>query len=80
MTNSCLISSFDLIKGEWIRLEEPVYKTYPKEKKASRKKKSATPYDELLQAAEKLMEKARAMQGCSNSDIRELKEAISRLL
>lgn len=73
-------SSFDLIKGEWIRLEEPVYKTYPKEKKAARKKKSATPYDELLQAAEKLMEKARAMQGCSNSDIRELKESISRLL
>ena len=78
-------SSFDLLSGEWIRLETPVIKEQPKEKEkekkaSNRRKKAAGPYSELLRAAESLLAKVKTMQEAANGDIRALTEEIRKLL
>ena len=78
-------SSFNLLAGEWIRLEPPVPKEKPKEKEkekkaSNRRKKAAGPYSELLRAAESLLAKVQTMQEAANGDIRVLTEEIRKLL
>ena len=76
-------ASFDLLKGEWIRLTDPVRhenKEKPKKatgSKSSRKKKE---YETLVAAAESLLEKVKKMDHLANSEARALTEKINALL
>ena len=74
-------ASFDLLKGEWIRLTEPV--RVVKEKKAasgSKTSKKKKDYEALVDAATTLMEKVKGMEHGANSDARELTKKINELL
>ena len=73
---------FDLLKGEWIRLTEPVYKENRKPEKnntqASVRKENA--YNELRKAVEALDEYTRRMEGHANHELNTLKDRILDLI
>ena len=74
-------SSFDLLKGEWIRLEEPVRRK--KEKTAAEPKakgKQNREYRQLVTAAEQLLAQAKKMDHYANSELRVLTGKIEALL
>ncbi len=74
-------SSFDLLKGEWIRLEEPVRRK--KEKTAAEPKakgKQNREYRQLVTAAEQLLAQAKKMDHYANSELRALTGKIEALL
>ncbi len=72
---------FDLERGEWVRLAEPVMK---EKKSAAREKPRKTPknrdYRKLLEACEDLLRYAEDMEGHANSDIRKLTGQIRALM
>ena len=75
-------SCFDLLSGEWIRLAIPERKkkaaaavTEPKHRQEENPN-----YRLLVEAAEALLQKARSMENCANSDIRRLTKKIGKLL
>ena len=73
-------SSFDLLRGEWIRLAMP--EPRKKERAASERKqpKKSSEYRELVDAAEDLLRKVRGMEGYANGELRRLTEKIRDLL
>ncbi len=74
-------SSFDLLKGEWIRLEEPVRRK--KEKTTAEPKakgKQNREYRQLVTAAEQLLAQAKKMDHYANSELRVLTGKIEALL
>ncbi len=74
-------SSFDLLKGEWIRLAAPVYKEKPRPAAQTKQRSSANQdYLRLVAAAEALLEQAKSMQNHANGDIRKLTRQIQSLM
>ena len=81
---SCLApfsgSSFDLIRGEWIKLAAPVYQPGKKEGAQNhimkRTKKELSAYQEAVTAAEELLERIRNMKGHANHELRQLTQMI----
>ena len=74
-------SSFDLLKGEWIRLAAPVYKEKPRPAAQAKQRSSANQdYLRLVAAAEALLEQAKSMQNHANGDIRKLTRQIQSLI
>ena len=74
-------SSFDLLKGEWIRLTEPVRRK--KEKPvapASKASKDKREYKDLVAAAESLLERVKQMDQVANGDLRTMTKKILALL
>lgn len=68
-------TEFDLLRGEFTRVTEGV----PVEKKAA--KRSVSPaFTRLIAAAEKLLEKARGLEGRANRDLTRFTEAIEKLI
>ena len=76
----CSGSSFNLLRNEWIRMTDPVYKksTSKKESKAAAKQKD--PYRQLLDAAEELNLMVRRMEGHANDEIRKLTKKIQKII
>ena len=74
-------SSFDLMKGEWIRLAEPVRKRKAavRETKARRSAENRD-YQLLVASAEALLDYARSLEGHANGDLRALKKKIDALM
>ena len=76
-------SVFDLKKGEWIRLTDPVWRKKEGRRNentsASREKRSQL-YRTLIENAEALVEYAEGMKEHSNGEIRELTEKIRALM
>ena len=77
-------SEYDLLKGEWIRLTDPVPKkqnsSFPAASSSAPAKKKNTVYLELMDALKKLNDYASSMKDASNNDIRQLTEQIRRLM
>ena len=74
-------SSFDLLKGEWIRLAAPVYKEKSRPAVQAKQRSSANQdYLRLVAAAEALLEQAKSMQNHANGDIRKLTRQIQSLI
>ena len=75
-------SSYDLLKKEWIRITDPVYKTKGKtesgDPEARRKKASA--YTELRNAVQALDVYTSTLSGHSNHELKQLAEAIRALI
>ena len=75
-------SEFDMIKGEWLRLTEPV----PRKRPASAaenppsKKKGPAAYDDLSNALESLNDYAKTLRSASNDEIRKLTKKILKLI
>ena len=76
----CAGSSYDLEKGEWIRLTEPVYRKKKNEKKKAEKKKEKDEYGKLMEAVKALMGYAASLKNHSNGEIRSLTERIRDLI
>ena len=76
-------AEYDLKKGEWIRLTEPVYRKKEGGRTAEArqtKEKEAQLYRSLMEAAEDLQEYAARMKGHANSEIRKLTDRIRDLM
>ena len=76
-------SQFDLKKGEWIRLTEPVWRKKDGQKEsaaASVREKNQQLYRSLLESARELIEYAESLKNHSNAEIRKLTEQIRALL
>ena len=84
---SCLApysgSSFDLIRGEWIKLTAPVFQSGKKEgtqnRIVKRAKKELNAYQEAVTAAEELLERIRNMKGHANHELRQLTQKIQMI-
>ena len=73
-------AEFDLLKGEWVRLTDPVYRKAAGpsvSEPASRRKES--PFNELMDALESLRLYASGLKEASNGEIRELTAKIRKL-
>ena len=75
----CAGSCYDLAKGEWIRLTEPVYRKKKRVKKAEPKKEK-DPYTQLMAAVQKLSAYAGGMRDHANGELRELTDRILKLI
>jgi len=75
-------SSFDLIKGEWIRLTEPEYKIYKKQDFSAieSKRVKETVYTDLRRAVADLDQYTIGLEGHSNHEIKELTAKIRLLI
>ena len=75
-------SEYDLLKGEWIRLTDPVYRK--KENTAAtavpKSKGKDSPYSELIDAVKALKSYAETLQDASNGEIRKLTGKIRELI
>ena len=67
-------SEFDLLKGEWIRLTDPVYRKKENAAAAAAPKSKGkdSPYRDLMEAVKALKSYAETLQGASNGEIRKL--------
>lgn len=75
-------SEYDLLKNEWIRLTDPVYKTKPgsgSSDPAVRKKKESA-FTELRNAVQELDRYTAALSGHSNHELKHLAEQIRALI
>ena len=75
----CAGSCYDLARGEWIRLTEPVYRKKKRVKKAEPKKEK-DPYAQLMAAVQKLSAYAGGMRDHANGELRELTDRILNLM
>ena len=76
-------SSFDLLKGEWIRLTEPEYKkagTIKEKKSADSVRHKESAYDDLLKAFESFGQYVKSLKGHSNYELRTLAEKTRSLI
>ena len=75
-------SEFDLEKGEWIRITDPVYRENKKgdrrDRTSSEKKDSV--YADLRKAVESLDQYTRSIEGYSNYELKKLTEKILALI
>ena len=67
-------SEFDLLKGEWIRLTDPVYRKKENAAAAAAPKSKGkdSPYRDLMEAVKAPKSYAETLQGASNGEIRKL--------
>ena len=75
----CSGSCYDLAKGEWVRLTEPVYRQKARAKKTE-PKKTEDLYGRLMEAVKELTAYAGKMKDCANGEIRTLTEKILDLM
>ena len=76
-------SEFDLAKGEWIRLTEPVIRKpdhAKAEQAAAAARKKTSVYDDLLKALRELNEYAEKTKHASNEEIRRLTKEIRKII
>ena len=73
-------AEFDLLKGEWVRLTEPVRKKPAAGTEAVACRKKDSPYRDLLDAVEALRDYTEKMKESSNGEIRRLTEQIRGLM
>ncbi len=74
-------AEYDLLKGEWIRLTDPVPKKQQRSVPAEiPSKKKDSPYKELLNSIQSLKKYAEGLEQASNGEIRKLTEAIRNLM
>ena len=73
-------SSFDLLKGEWIRMAMPVRKKKANAQEPRRKAPDRQDYQQLLAAAEALLRQVRGMENYANGEIRKLTRQIQDLI
>ena len=74
-------SEFDLLKGEWLRLTDGVFrKKADKTSTANISAKKDNPYKDLLKTLEDLNEYIRSMQNVSNGEIRKMIGKIRNLI
>ncbi len=73
-------AEFDLLKGEWVRLTEPVRKKPAAGTEAVACRKKDSPYRDLLDAVEALKDYTEKMKESSNGEIRRLTEQIRGLM
>ena len=76
-------SSFDLARGEWIRLEPPVRVKKEKSResgKSSRTTPESRDYEQLVSSAEALLQYVRSLDGLANGELRKLKKKIDALM
>ena len=78
----CSGAEYDLKKGEWIRLTDPVWKKKPgrQAEAGSPREKSDQLYRSLIESARDLLEYAESMKDHSNGDIRALTKKIQDLM
>ena len=76
-------SEYDLLKKEWIRLTDPVFRSKTRqnasESTVNRKKKESA-YSELREAVQALDQYTKALSGHSNRELKELTERILSLI
>ena len=74
-------AEYDLRKGEWIRLTDPVYREKPGNSKPDvKEKKKSVPYNELMTALHELNAYVDTLKEASNGEIRDLTEKIRSLI
>ena len=73
-------AEYDLLKGEWIRLTDPVRKKPAAGTEATASKKKDSPYRDLLDAVQALREYTEKMKEASNGEIRSLTDEIRKLM
>ena len=73
-------STFDLLKGEWIRLEPPVRRKKEKQKPQKKAAAGSDDYRQLVSAAEALLARVRGMDGYANGELRKLRKQIEELM
>ena len=73
-------SSFDLGKGEWIRLEMPVFVEKAKVPAARKPAPEPREYQQLVASAEALLAYAKSLEGHANGELRKLKKKIDALM
>ena len=74
-------AEFDLLKGEWVRLTEPVPKKQITGTEAViTAKKKDSPYRDLMNAVNALKEYTEKMKDASNGEIRKMTDSIMRLM
>ena len=73
---------FDLLRGEWVRLTEPVIKEKKKPSGQEKKRRQSKNQDYrlLIDACQALLRYAENMTGCANRDIRRLTQQIKALM
>ena len=73
---------YDLLKGEWIRLTDPVYKEKDNRGKAepASKKRKDSAYEELLSAVRELETFASGLRGHANGELKDLAGKIRSLI
>ncbi len=71
-------TEYDLLRGEFVRITEgrPVE---PEKKSGGRSRKSSSAFNRLLEAAQRLLEVARGMEGHPNKELAGFADAITRL-
>ena len=75
----CAGSCYDLAKGEWIRLTEPVYWKKQTARKAETKKEKDL-YSQLMEAVRELAAYAAGLRNHANGELRELTDRIRDLI
>ena len=78
----CSGSEFDLLKGEWIRLTDPVRRkpTAGSSAEAFSAKKKDSPYNELMNTLEDFNQYISSMKSVSNDEIRKMIRSIRALM
>lgn len=75
-------SEYDLLKGEWIRITDPVYKEKPKTQNAdpAARKKKESAFTELREAVQALDRYTATLSGHSNHELKKLADIIRALI
>ena len=75
-------SEFDLLKGEWIRITDPVYKEKAKTQNAdpAARKKKESAFTELREAVQALDRYTATLSGHSNHELKKLADIIRALI
>ena len=76
----CSGSEYDLLRGEWILLTDPVYRRKKKKEKKTETKKEKDPYALLMEAVKELTAYAGKMKHHANGEIRSLTDRINELI
>jgi metallo-beta-lactamase family protein len=79
----CSGSVFDMTRGEWIRLTDPVICRKPVSQDASAKKqdrKKNTAYEDFRNTLDRFLAYADTLRGVSNSELRKMTETIRKLM
>lgn len=79
----CSGSVFDMTRGEWIRLTDPVICRKPDSQGASAKKqdrKKNTAYEDFRNTLDRFLAYADTLRGVSNSELRKMTETIRKLM
>ena len=73
-------TQFDLLSGEFVKITEGIPVSGTDTKAAKKKKRAETAFDELVRAAEQLLEKCKNSEGLSNKILHSATEDIKRIM